>query len=222
MDVRPAPDIATVYDGWAEAYDATANRTRDLAAVVLRQTRLELDGRTVLELGCGTGVNTEWLGEQSQSVIAFDFSREMLRRAQARVRSTRVDFVQCDIRSAWPLADASVDVIVAMLVLEHVEHLQAIFTEAARVVRAGGELFLCELHPMRQVQGKQAEFTHSRTSERIRVPAFLHDTAEYVTESLEVGFKLLQMGEWRDPEASRRTVPRLLSLHFQLDVTSGA
>jgi hypothetical protein len=32
----------------------------------------------------------------------------------------------------------------------------------------------------------------------------------------------LFLGEWRDLEASRRTVPRLLSLHFQLDVTSGA
>jgi ubiquinone/menaquinone biosynthesis C-methylase UbiE len=113
-------------------------RTRDLAAVVLRQTRLDLAGRNVLEISCGTGSNTQWLVEQSQSVLALDFSREMLRHAQARVRSSRVHFVQHDVHSAWPLAEASIDVVVAMLVLEHVEHRQSIFTESARVLRSGG------------------------------------------------------------------------------------
>jgi ubiquinone/menaquinone biosynthesis C-methylase UbiE len=190
--------------------------------VVLRQRRLDLAGRNVLEIGCGTGANTQWLLAQSQSMLALDFSREMLQHAQARVRSSRVRFVQHDVRSAWPLADASIDVVVAMLVLEHVEHLPSIFTESARVLRVGGEMFLCEFHPMQQLQGRQAAFTHPRTGERQRVPAFLHDTSEYVNAGLRAGFKLVQMGEWRDPEAPRSAVPRLLSLHFEFDVTPSA
>jgi malonyl-CoA O-methyltransferase len=49
-------------------------------------------------------------------------------------------------------------------------------------------MFLCELHPMRQLQGHQAEFTHPRTGERVRVPAFLHATSEYVNAGLRAGF----------------------------------
>lgn len=208
-------EIAAAYNEWAEVYDTNANRTRDLAAAVLRQMRLDLGGRAVLEIGCGTGSNTQWLVEQSQSVLALDFSREMLRHAQARVRSSRVRFVQHDVRSAWPLAEASVDLVVAMLVLEHIEHLQPIFAESARVLRPGGEIFLCELHPFRQLQGHQAEFIHPRTAERVCVSAFLHETVEYVNASLRAGFELVHMSEWRDPEAPRSTLPRLLSLHFR-------
>jgi 2-polyprenyl-3-methyl-5-hydroxy-6-metoxy-1,4-benzoquinol methylase len=68
-------------DSWAEVYDIHTNPTRDLAAVVLRQTWLDLAGRDVLEIGCGTGANTQWLLDQSQSVLALDFSREMRRPA---------------------------------------------------------------------------------------------------------------------------------------------
>jgi len=199
MDVRHVPDIAAAYDGWAEMYDTNANRTRDLAAVVLRQTRLDLAGRDVLEIGCGTGSNTQWLVEQSRSVLALDFSRGMLQHAQARVRSSRVRFVQHDVRAAWPLAEASIDVVVAILVLEHIEHLQSIFAESGRMLRPGGELFLCELHPMRQLQGQQAEFIHPGTGERVRVPAFLHDTSEYVNGGLRAGFKLVHMGVMSNP-----------------------
>jgi ubiquinone/menaquinone biosynthesis C-methylase UbiE len=222
MDADHVPDIAAAYDSWAEVYDTHANPTRDLAAVVFRQTRLDLASRDVLEIGCGTGANTQWLLEQSQSVLALDFSREMLRHAQARVRSSRVRFVAHDVRSAWPLADASIDVVVAMLVLEHVEHLPSIFAESARVLRAGGEMFLCEFHPMQQLRGRQAAFTHPRTGEPVHVAAFVHDTSEYVNVALRAGFQVVQMGEWRDPEASRCAVPRLLSLHFRLDVTPSA
>jgi len=183
--------------------------------------RLDLNGRDVLETGCSTGSNTHWLVESSKSVVALDFSGAMLRHAQARVRSFRARFVQHDVRSAWPLAAASVDLVVAMLVLEHIGPLQPIFVESARMLRPGGALFLCELHPSRQLQGQQAEFTHPRTGERVRVPAFLHDTSEYVNAGLRAGLKLVHLGEWRDPEAPRSAVPRLLSLHSRLDVTPG-
>jgi ubiquinone/menaquinone biosynthesis C-methylase UbiE len=208
-------DIAAAYDDWAKAYDTDANRTRDLAGAVLRQAALEVAGRDVLEIGCGTGSNTQWLACHSRSVIAVDFSKEMLRRAESRARASHVRFVQHDVRSPWPIAAASVDVIIATLVLEHVEHLEPVLAESARVLRSGGEMFLCELHPVRQLQGHQAQFTDPRTGDRILVQAFLHDTSEYVNLARQVGFQLLHMGEWRDPDRTQRTPPRLLSLHLR-------
>jgi malonyl-CoA O-methyltransferase len=209
-------EISGAYDGWAEVYDTDRNRTRDLAAAVLRRASLDPTGRDVVEIGCGTGANTAWLAERAGSVLGLDFSPEMLRRAEARVRSARVRFVRHDVRSAWPAASGSADVVIAMLVLEHVEYLPPVFTESARVLRAGGELFVCELHPVRQWQGKQAEFTHPRTAEPVRVPAFLHETSEYVNVGREAGFELLHLGEWRDADSLRTVLPRLLSVHFRL------
>jgi len=208
--------VAADYDRWAETYDTDRNRTRELAASVLRQQNLELAGRNVVEIGCGTGHNTEWLVERSTSVLAIDFSEGMLRRARARLQSNDVRFIQHDIRYNWPTADASADLVIAMLVLEHIEQVEPVFAEAARTLRLGGELFICELHPMRQINGSQAEFINTETGACERITAFLHDASDYVNAALRSGFELKHMGEWRDSDAARSDLPRLLSLRLRL------
>ena len=213
-------EIAAAYNDWAETYDIVQNQTRDLAAKVLRQVNLNLDSRKVVEVGCGTGCNTTWLAERAAEIVGIDFSEAMLARAKARVNNPRVRFIQHDVRAAWPLADASADVVIAMLILEHVEHLETVFAEAARVLNSDGQFLLCELHPMRQLAGGQAQFSNARTGEHQSVAAFLHDVSDYVNVGLDSGFELQHMGEWRDPGAPPNCDPRVLSLLFRRPATS--
>jgi malonyl-CoA O-methyltransferase len=212
--------IAAAYNEWAETYDTDQNRTRDLAGQVLRQVDLTFADRKVIEVGCGTGRNTEWLARHPAAgagdIVALDFSEEMLARARERVRDPRVRFIQHDVRARWPLADASADLVIAMLILEHVEMLEPFFAQAARTLNVGGELFICELHPMRQLLGGQAQFTSTQTGEHRRVPAFLHNVSDYVNAALSSGFELVKMGEWRDSDALPNDLPRLLSLRLRM------
>jgi len=219
-DSSDQSEIAAAYNDWAATYDAQPNRTRDLAATALRQLNLKLEGRKVIEVGCGTGRNTEYLAERAAELVGLDFSEAMLAKARARVRDPRVRFVQHDIRANWPLADASADVVVAMLILEHVENLETVFSEAARVLQSDGRFLLCELHPMRQLLGGQAQFSNTRTGEHQCVGAFLHDVSEYVNVGLACGFELQHMGEWRDADESPTSDPRVLSLLFRRRATS--
>jgi len=204
--------IAAAYDRWAETYDSDPNRTRELAGEVLRQMTLPIAERDLVEIGCGTGLNTEWLATQAASITALDFSEEMLRRAARRVQDPKARFIQHDVRSRWPLADDATDVIVAMLILEHVEHLQPVFAEAARVLRPNGKLFVCELHPMRQLMGGQAQFSNPKTGERELVAAFIHNVSDFVNAGLAAGFEVRRLDEWRDPGSDSNSIPRLLSL----------
>jgi malonyl-CoA O-methyltransferase len=103
-----------------------------------------------------------------------------------------------------------------MLVLEHIENVEPIFNEAARALRAGGELFLCELHTARQMSGRQAEFTDTDTGEQVRVPAYLHDISEFINAGLEAGFELVHLGELRGTNASPSDLPRVLTVHMRL------
>ena len=208
--------IADAYDRWASTYDSDPNPTREMASAVLRQLSLNLIGRDVIEVGCGTGHNTEWISEHARSVIALDFSEGMLQKAKARLRSSQTQFLQHDIHLEWPIAEASTDFVIVMLVLEHIENLETVFAEAARTLRIGGELFLCELHPMRQVMGRQAEFRNPDTGKQELITAYLHDVSEYLNTGLRYGFELVHMGEWRDTNALRSEMPRLLSLHLRL------
>lgn len=207
-------EIAAAYNDWAATYDTDLNRTRDLAAEVLKQADISFSSCKIVEVGCGTGRNTEWLAERSAEIVALDFSDEMLARARVRLNDPRVRFVQHDARATWPLADSSADVIIVMLVLEHIENLETFFAEAARVLTHGGKLFVCELHPMRQLTGGQAQFNNPKTGERQRVAAFLHDVSEYVNAGVSAGLELRHLGEWRDADAEPASMPRLLSLLF--------
>lgn len=207
--------VRAAYASWADTYDTNENRTRDLDAKVLRQHELDIAGRDVLEIGCGTGKNTEWIAEHAASVTAMDLSPEMLERARSRVTSTNVHFVEHDIQSAWPVPDDSVNAVVGNLVLEHVSNIRIVFHEAERVLRANGSLFLCELHPFRQRLGSQAQFTDEKSGDRLKVEAYVHDVSEYVNGGIEAGLKLVRVGEWWDDlDRSTGAPPRLLSVLF--------
>ncbi len=205
-------DVADAYDRWSRQYDDDQNATRDLDAFVLRQVPLHLAGARVLEVGCGTGKNSAWLVSQARELIALDFSPGMLDVARRRVPSSRARFVEHDVTRPWPVEAGSIDVVVGNLVLEHVRELAPVFAEAARVLRAGGQFFLCELHPYRQLRGGQAHFVDRRTEETVQVAAYRHTVSEYVTEALTAGFVLRALGEWLEADAEPSTPPRLLSL----------
>jgi malonyl-CoA O-methyltransferase len=210
--------VSTAYDRWSVSYDADRNATRDLDAAILRRAPLDLDGRDVVELGCGTGKNTVWLAERARTVLALDFSDGMLARARERLAAqagaASVRFVRHDVREPWPATLASVDVVVGNLVLEHVEALAPVYAEAARVLRPGGQLLLCELHPERQRRGGQAHFTDAASGDTVHVPAHRHTVSEYVNGGIAAGLTLRHLGEWLEDGAPDDAPPRLLSVLF--------
>lgn len=214
MPLTPASNdaVAEAYDRWAATYDADKNATRDLDALVMRRVALPLEGREVLELGCGTGKNTTFLAEKAKRVVAMDFSEGMIVRAHERIVMSNVQFLRHDVRDVWPVPSRSVDVVVGNLILEHVHDLAIVFFEAARVLRPGGHFFFCELHPYRQLLGGQAHFTDPRTGERVQVLAHIHTVSEYINGGIEAGFAVRNLSEWTEDGASASTPPRLLSL----------
>jgi len=215
---RPADagaEIARAYDRWARTYDTDANATRGLDAEVLRRSSLELDGLDVLELGCGTGKNTGWIADRAQRVIAMDFSPGMLEVARGRVPLERVKLVQHDVRERWPVDDASVDLVIGNLILEHLSNVAPIFAEAARVLRPGGMMYSCELHPYRQLRGGQAHFTDEWSGEVVFAPAFQHTIAEYVNAAVAGGLMIQRIDEWTETAAAPPAIPRLLSMQLR-------
>jgi malonyl-CoA O-methyltransferase len=208
-------DVSGAYDRWAASYDDDRNTTRDLDAQVVRAAKLDLAGLDVLELGCGTGKNTIFLAEHARRVFALDFSDQMLARARARVGTSNVEYVRHDVRDPWPIPSASIDVVIGNLVLEHVGELRAVYEEAARVLRPGGRLFLCELHPFRQLRGGQAHFTDAVTGQTVHVLAHVHMVSEYVNTGVAAGLALVELGEHLEPGAPADVPARLLSLLFR-------
>jgi ubiquinone/menaquinone biosynthesis C-methylase UbiE len=212
-----ATRVAEDYDRWAASYDTMTNQTRDLDALVMRRASLCIEGRDVLEIGAGTGKNTVWLGATAHSVVAMDFSAGMLARARERVGAMEsVRFVQHNVCEPWPIPSRSVDVVVANLILEHVHDLRSVFCEASRALRPGGQLFFCELHPYRQLKGKQAQFTDPATGATVLLTVHVHTVSEYANTAIQAGFVLREMNEVLEEHAPVDAPPRLLSMLFDV------
>lgn len=202
------------YRDWAAIYDSNENRTRDLDALVLRGAELPLDGAAVIEFGAGTGKNTAYLAERAASVLALDLSGEMLDKARARGLAAFVTFREHDVTTPWPAENASADIVIGNLVLEHIRDLAPVFAEIARVLKPGGTLFISELHPERQARGSQARF--ERDGEPAMVEAYVHTLSDYVTGAENAGLALTGINEAIEAGAqvSETTPPRILALTF--------
>ncbi len=89
------------YNNWAKNYDTVVNPTRDLEAKAIR---ISLEHETpdhLVEIGCGTGKNTQWLVNKCIQLTAVDFSPEMLKIANEKITDERVQFKQADITKQW-------------------------------------------------------------------------------------------------------------------------
>lgn len=208
--------IQDAYNDWAATYDTDRNLTRDLDQRVTRDTLAQGHYRAILELGCGTGKNTQLLAQLGERVLALDFSAGMIARAREKVRAAHVRFASADITQPWPCESGAFDLVVCNLVLEHVADLGLILGEAARVLEDGGQVLLCELHPFRQYEGKKAVF--QRAGEQTEIPAFVHHLSDFLAAATQSGLTLVKLGEWWHAEDEGKP-PRLVSLLLRKTAT---
>ena len=105
------------------------------------------DQSTVLDLGCGAGLDALIAARTAARVVAVDFSPAMLARAQRSVAEAKA--VNIDLRlgsaEAIPVADAAVDCAVVNGIFNLNPARDQIFKELARVIRPGGHAYVAEL-----------------------------------------------------------------------------
>lgn len=206
-------NIREAYNIWSDIYDTNENKTRDLEAFSLRDTLSGKKFENCLEIGCGTGKNTEWLITISNKVLAVDFSFEMLSKAKEKIASNNVEFVQADITNEWLFTkNLKFDLVTFSLVLEHIEDLEIIFNKLSKVVKNNGVVYIGELHPFKQYTGSKARF---ETIDGIKeLTCFKHNFSDFYKAAQNHNFELLNIEEYFD-ENDRTSIPRILTLIFK-------
>jgi SAM-dependent methyltransferase len=141
--------MRATWDALAAAETATvvgepARGTAELEALF---GRLGADprGGACLEIGCGPGRMTGALAERFQTVLAVDVSPAMLARARAVTSAANVEFRSVSGERLDAVPDASADVAVCYLVLQHLPSrrvVESYLRELGRALRPGGEAFV--------------------------------------------------------------------------------
>lgn len=160
-----AQAMAPRYDGWLDEY-----------LPILRKAEILLD------LGCGSGVDTIALNGMGIRTIACDFSPaalEMLRKALPAAETACFDMA-----GRFPFGDGTVDAVISDLSLHYFDPptTQKIAEEIHRVLKPGGKLF-CRLNALKEYApggedvwlGENYYFTKGCARRYFDAPSILRD-----------------------------------------------
>jgi SAM-dependent methyltransferase len=111
-----------------------------------KEEKYILEGRHVLDLGCGTGRNSNYLAEKGNTVIGIEISKTALE--LARTRATQmglsVDYRLGDMGEPYDIKDESIDLVLDVTSSNSLDEKgrATYLKEVSRVLKPGGYFFV--------------------------------------------------------------------------------
>ena len=99
------------------------------------------DSHFVLDMACGMGYGTSYLGKKACRVVGGDIDEQSIRYAHSLYSKGNVTFVAADC-TELPFAGSSFDVIVSFETIEHLQYYEYFLEECQRVMKEDG-MFIC-------------------------------------------------------------------------------
>lgn len=161
LRVRETPP-AKAYDLWAPSYDAQPDNPILLLDGLLFKELLSatsLEGKRVVDIGCGTGRHWEALFRKNVAgCTGYEASTEMLRKVREKYPHAKTY-----LHSGHALKELEAgccEVLVSTLVIAHIRNLSAEWREWNRVLKTGGDILLTDFHPVALQRGANRSFMH--------------------------------------------------------------
>lgn len=136
-------EMAEYYFKYVDIKPFNAYYERPATISLLPQVR----GKKVLDAGCAAGWYTKWLLEEGASVIALDFSPNMIEMTKKRV-GNKAKVIKADLNEPLHfIEDKSIDVILSSLTLHYIKSWNLVMSEFNRTLKRDGQLIISIHHP---------------------------------------------------------------------------
>lgn len=172
--------MAIDYNILAKDYDLT--RTANINIINLFASELSLDGKIILDFGCGTGNFAYAIKKLTTAdIYGVEPSDGMIEKSLAK----EIDVRKGD-HSSIPFDDNFFDFIYMTDVIHHVPDLQMMFTEFYRVLKRGGIVcILTESHKQLETRFWVKHFRTTVDVEKKRYP----DIPDIINSAENIGFR---------------------------------
>ncbi len=178
------------YRRWAPSYERETAITHLEDGLVSAMTP-RLDGKRLLDVGCGTG--RRLLGTRAAEALGIELSPEMIEAgASLGPWPPEVRFLQGDVLALPPVCE-SFDVIWCRLVLGHVAPLRRAYAGLARAAAAGGTVIVTDFHPRAYEAGHRRTFRDADGVHEIE--HHVHDIYAHREAAITAGLELIEVRE---------------------------
>lgn len=177
---------------WAATYDEAANPLLALEERTLEPLLPDLQGKSAVDLACGTGRWLEILMRRgAASVVGVDFCAPMLAQAASKP-GIRGRLVRADCE-ALPFRSEVADLAICSFALGYLPTLAGFANGLAQILRPGGHVFLSDLHPSAYERGWHRSF---RTGNGVvEILSHCHSIERVCGELRAHGFEQLRIAE---------------------------
>jgi ubiquinone biosynthesis O-methyltransferase len=182
------------YSVWAKNYDKEINLPVFLEEKVSGKFFERVKGKDILDYGCGTGRYCIPLAKREANVTAIDFNSAMLKIAKEKAKKSKlkINFKKQDITEYKP--DKKFDLIISMLVLDHIKNLKKVVEVINKVSKIGTKVVISNIHPeMIRNLYNQTGKVEGYLIKGYKTDRYYHPLEEYVELFLEKGFILTKI-----------------------------
>ena len=172
------------YRQWSTTYDDPGNELLELDLPFVDAILDSLPTGTAVDTACGTGRLVRRLAGRGHRALGIDRSDDMVRQARRTCRD--LPFVVGDLHDL-PLPDSSVDLVTNALALTHVNDLDRVMSELARVLRPGGVAVISDVHPDLVLLGSAVKAEDPAGRPQLAT-CHRRSVADYLRAALSAGF----------------------------------
>ncbi|TKJ43332.1 SAM-dependent methyltransferase [candidate division TA06 bacterium B3_TA06] len=225
-------------DRWAEEVRKGYDTYRDLFNnPAFFEFMGDINGKKVLDAGCGEGYNTRIMAQKGAQVIGVDISSRMIELAQEEEQRNPlgISYHVASFSNLPPFESESFDMVVSFMALMDAPDYEGAVGEFFRVLRKGGELYFSISHPcfmtkeINWIEDEQGhpvsivisdyfspepyeecwKFPSSENPEKFTIIYFPRTLSAYLNGLINAGFVLKRIAEPRPSEEVCRKYPGL-------------
>lgn len=161
-------DNETFFSGYKALRDSDCNANDLIEQPAMRKLLPELNGKSVLDLGCGYGHNCiDFVNRGADKVIGIDISEKMLSVAKEESANAKIEYRNMSMTDISNLNE-KFDFIYSSLAFHYVEDFDTFAKDMYSVLNAGGQLLFSQEHPIitSTVDGA-GHFNKNETGEKV-------------------------------------------------------
>ncbi len=128
----------------------------------------DMQGKRVLDIGCGSGTFTQKLAEQAKEVWGIDSSKKWIAQCTKTYKKNNLHFVHANATNLAFCKDGFFDVVIMNMVVPNIytqKDLKSVFSEIRRVTKKNAVIIFSDLHPLcvmtRQEGNRRQEYANN-------------------------------------------------------------